>query len=314
MKKSLPTVFLLFILITSSVLLLERQAVIDWWHLRGYTVPTVVRELAADDTMTPKARHLLYVNHPIVTSGASFTVHCPSSSEKTVVLGCYIGNDRGIYVYAVSDPRLSGVEQVTAAHEMLHAAYHRLSASERTKINALLMNYYQNGLSDQRIKDTITAYKTAEPNDVINEMHSIFGTEVTNLPAALETYYRQYFTNRQKVAAYTASYQGEFTGRRNQVAAYDVQLKSLKKQIDADEAILTEQGSELNTERASLQSGGNSAQIKVFNQKVASYNSLLATTKDQISQYNDIVVKRNTVALEERQLQQELSTGSLTSQ
>ncbi|HSX06915.1 MAG TPA: hypothetical protein VLG92_04285 [Candidatus Saccharimonadia bacterium] len=310
MRKS--TVLLMVLLAVSGGLLVEHQAVLDWWHLRGYQASSAISQLAVNDTMTPEAQHLLYVNHPAIMSGTDFTSHCPNGGEKTVVLGCYIGNDRGIYIYSVSDSRLSGVEQVTAAHEMLHAAYRRLSSGERNKVDAMLLDYYQHGLADQRIKDTLAAYKTSEPNDVLNEMHSIFGTEVVKLPATLETYYKQYFTDRQKVAAYTASYQGEFTTRRSQVAAYDAQLKSLKQQIDTSEAALAAQSSDLSLERASLQGSTSSAQVTVFNQKVVSYNSLLVNTKDLISQYNDIVARRNTVALEEQQLQQELSASPLS--
>jgi len=311
MKKQLPTVFLLGVLLISTGLLFKRQAVLDWWHLRDYTAPTVVAQLATDDTMTPEGQHLFYVNHPEVTAGSAFGVHCPAGSEKTVVLGCYLSSDNGIYIYAVHDSRLSGVEQVTAAHEMLHAAYRRLSGSKRTSVNAMLLDYYQHHLTDQRIKDTLAAYKTAEPNDVVNEMHSIFGTEVANLPPALEAYYKQYFTNRQKVAAYTASYQNEFTSRQTQVESYDTQLKSLKVQIDTGEAALTQQSAALSAERSELQTSGSNAQVAVYNQKVAEYNDLLANTKSQINQYNDIVSKRNALALEEQQLQQELSASSL---
>ena len=295
----------------SGGLLLERQTVLDWWRLRDYAAPTNVVQLAEDDTMTAKAQHLFYVNHPDISTGSNFTTHCPSGGEKTVILGCYVGNDAGIYVYAVSDARLNGVQQVTAAHEMLHAAYRRLSGSERTRVDALLMDYYQHGLSDQRIKDTLDAYKVSEPNDVINEMHSIFGTEVAQLPAGLEQYYKQYFTDRQKVAAYTASYQDEFTSRQTAVAAYDTQLKSLKQQIDADEASLAEQRTELDAERSQLRNSSDNDQIAAYNKKVTSYNSLLANTKNLISQYNDIVDRRNAIALEEQQLQQALSASPL---
>lgn len=318
MKKWFQVTLLMLLLAATGGLLLERQAVLDWWHLRGYTAPAAVAQLATDDTMTPAARHLLYVNHPAVTNSSVFTGHCPAGSEKTVVLGCYIGQDAGIYVYAVSDVRLNGVEQVTTAHEMLHAAYRRLSSGERKRINGLLTDYYEHSLTDQRIKDTIEAYKKSEPNDVVNEMHSIFGTEVANLPAPLETYYRQYFTNRSKVTAYTASYQGEFTNRQTQVAAYDAQLQTMGKQVDANEAQLKQDRTALDAQNAQLQAERSSGQFAAYNSGVASYNraadsynTLLQGTKDMINQYNDIVAKRNAIALEERQLSQELSASSL---
>jgi uncharacterized protein YukE len=318
MKKRLEISLLVLVLVATAGLLWKQQALLDWWHLRGYTPPTAVAALASDDAMTPLARHLLYVNRPDITSGKNFTNNCPSGGEKTVVLGCYVGVDRGIFIYQVTDSRLSGVEQVTAAHEMLHAAYRRLSTKERTKVDAMLTDYYQHGLADQRVKDTIDAYKKTEPDDVVNEMHSIFGTEIAILPVSLQTYYQRYFTDRDKVTAYTASYQGEFTNRQMEVAADDTQLTTLKAQISTNESALTSQKARIDTQANQLQSLQASGQtsaynsaVPAFNQAVDTYNNLLATTRNLITQYNDVVAKRNAVVLEEQQLASELSANAL---
>jgi len=314
MKKWVQAVLLGLLVVAYGGVLFKHQALLDWWHLHDYATPVAVAQLAADDTLTPKAKRLLYVNHPVISGGSTFANHCPAGSEKTVVLGCYIGNDAGIYIYAVTDPRLEGVEQVTAAHEMLHAAYRRLSSAERNKVDALLMDYYNHGLTDQRIKDTINAYKISEPKDIVNEMHSIFGTEVAQLPRALEQYYQQYFTSRQKVAAYTAAYQGEFTSRQSQVAADDAQLKLLKTQIDANEATLMSQKTGLQAERQAVQDSGNAATVADYNRKVDAYTNLQAKTRELIAQHNALVVSRNALAIEENELQQELSASPVTGQ
>ncbi len=318
-KQTLRVGVLLVLLCALGAVFVQRQAVTDWFRLRGYTPPVAVAALAADDTMTPTAEHLFYVNHPDIASGTTFTSHCPKGGEKTVVLGCYVGNDAGIYLYNITDSRLDGVEQVTAAHETLHAAYRRLSTSERAKVDAMLVDYYQHDLTDQRIKDTIAAYKVSEPHDVVNEMHSVFGTEVPNLPAPLEAYYKQYFTDRSKITAYTAGYQQEFTSRQTKITAYDAQLKLLKVQIDSNQAALDTQKSALDTQNQQLQSDRSNGDIAGYNSGVASYNAavnsynvLVAATKSQIAQYNDIVQARNAVALEEQQLTQEISSTPQT--
>ncbi len=298
----------------------NQQRIIDWWKLRGYTAPNVVAALATDNTMTDYARHLFYVNKPSIASGSAFTHQCPKGGEKTVILGCYIGGDNGIWLYDVTDTRLNGVEEVTAAHEMLHAAYGRLSTSERQQVNAWLQDYAANGLTDQRVKDTIAAYRLTEPDQIDNEMHSIFATEVAALPAPLENYYRRYFTDRAKVTAYTARYQGEFTSRSNQVAVYDAQMTKLKETIDANQASIQSQGKALEATRAEMDALRRSnvtaynASVAGYNQAVDAYNALLAQTKDAIAEYNDIVDKRNAVALEEQQLAQALSADSVPAQ
>jgi chromosome segregation ATPase len=240
--------------------------------------------------------------------------------EKTIVLGCYIGNDSGIYVYQVDDERLHGVEQVTTAHEMLHAAYRRLSKNDRQKVDAMLTDYYEHNLTDQRIKDIIDAYKQSEPDDVVNEMHSIFGTELANLPSSLETYYKRYFTDRSKVTDYAARYQAEFTTRQAQITQYDAQLKSLKPQIEANQASLTQQKASLDSQSRkmeSLKTNGQTAaynnEVPGYNRAVDAYNTLRNTTKNLIDQYNTIVDTRNAIALEEHELTQELSASALSS-
>ncbi|TAH32515.1 hypothetical protein EYC58_02935 [Candidatus Saccharibacteria bacterium] len=318
-KQTLKIVVLVVLVGQLSLVWVQRQAVADWMKLLGYQAPSPVAALATEDTMTPEATKLFYVNHPEIVRGTLFSSNCPAGGEKTVVLGCYKGNDRGIYLYDVTDERLNGVEQVTAAHEMLHAAYRRLSSSERKEVDGWLMAYYQNELTDQRIKDIIESYKKSEPDDVVNEMHSIFATEIATLPSNLETYYKRYFENRAKVIAYTSQYQAEFTTRQDQITTYDSQLKSLKSQIDANEATLKQQRSTLDKLSQQMQSAkarGDTAaynsMVPGYNAKVNAFNVLLEATKSQIAQYNDLVEKRNAVAVEEQQLVKALSSDTDT--
>ncbi|MCA9328101.1 hypothetical protein KDA14_06240, partial [Candidatus Saccharibacteria bacterium] len=266
------------------------------------------------------AKHLFYVNKPEIIGGEAFTADCPTGGEKTIVLGCYQSKDRGIFLYKVEDQRLDGVVQVTAAHEMLHAAYDRLSDEERSRVDSMLESFYKTGLSDQRVKDTIAAYKDSEPSEIDNEMHSIFGTEVANLPKELETYYTQYFKNRQAVVQFATDYQAEFTSRQNQVETYDAQLKALKQTIDANEKTLATMRASINAlrdELDSLKAAQNyeayNAKVSSYNQSVRAYNVLLAQTRTAIQQYNDIVDARNAIALEEEQLVQAISAQSLPS-
>lgn len=293
----------------------QRQEITDWWRLRDYTAPISVVRLADETAMTPSARHIFYVNHPKIDSlAATFRQDC-STSEQTIVLGCYHGNQGGIFVYDVTDERLAGVEQVTAAHEMLHAAYDRLEEEERQRVDALLENYYKTQLNDERIKKTIDSYRKTEPTELINEMHSIFGTEILTLPVELEKYYKQYFTDRSKVVGFAQNYQGEFTKRQNQINAYDAQAKDLKAKIDNTESSLSQQLADLQTSKAKLDSLRDSGQIAAynaavpgFNSKVNAYNSSINKLQSDISTYNNLIATRNNLAKEIRELDQALDT------
>jgi hypothetical protein len=314
--------FLALLIILAAALLVygHLQAIGDWFRQYGYTPTSSVAALAADDTFTTTARHLYVINRPAIFEKSQFAAKCARHQEQTIVLGCYHGYERGIFILQIaSDSRLQGVEQVTAAHEMLHAAYDRLTGKERTTVDAMLTDYYRHGLDDERIKATITAYKQSEPNDLVNEMHSIFGTEVAKLPAPLEQYYQRYFSDRQKVVNFAAGYQAEFTRRQQEVAADDARLADLKKTIEANQATLNTQAAQLNSRadhmnqfRSSGQTEAYNAQVASFNAAVNSYNQLVATTKAQIAQYNDLVVKRNALAEEQQQLTSELSGNGVS--
>jgi predicted phage-related endonuclease len=313
-RKFWPYVLLVILLACNVLVWVERQNIADWWKLRNYTAPAEISSLASETTMTDYAKRLFYVNHPVLEDKQAFNEHCSDKSEETAVLGCYHGNRRGIYLYAVTDPRLDGVRQVTAAHEMLHQAYDRLSASEKERISGLLDDFYKNHLEDESIKTKIDNYNK-QGAELDNEMHSIFATEVRELTPELEEYYGQYFTDRVAIVTYSEAYQAEFTRRKEQVKAYDAQLSSLKDQIDTNKrdlksklSILKDKEKEINQDVADRNQAEYQADVAEYNQMVEVYNSELADTRALISEYNDIVAARNDIAVQEQELQEALDS------
>lgn len=307
---------LLVVFLLLAVGFSQAQAIHDWYKLRGYTPPHAVVQLADDIALTPTSRHVFYVNHPAIDDRAAFNSVCSSKDEQSIVLGCYHPVDDGIFVFDVTDDRLKGVDQVTAAHELLHAEYDRLSPSDKQTVDTELEDFYQHQLKDDRIKQTIAIYQKTEPNDVVNEMHSIFGTEVADLPSPLENYYSRYFQSRAKVVSYAASYQQEFTSRQNKVAADDAQLTKLKQQIDTDTATIKQMAAALQTQQQNLNAlrGQTSAaaynnQVASYNAQVDAYNGLVQQTRGLISQYNAVVDERNQVALQVNSLAKAINSS-----
>jgi uncharacterized protein YukE len=306
----------LLVLVLAALVALNHQQIQDWLKLRGYQPPADISKLADEDTMTSSAKHIYYINHAqLISSGTQFGQVCPQP-EQTIVLGCYQSNENGIYLRTVTDTRLGGVEEVTAAHEMLHGAYERLSQKDKQYIDSLLVDYFNHDLHDQRIIDVMNSYKKTEPNDVVNEMHSVFGTEVANLPPALESYYQRYFTNRSAVTAFAASYEQEFTSRLNQIKILETQLNDLKQQISSRQEALNAQQTQLQADRASLDNLRNSgqidrynAQVPVFNQEVEAYNTGVSQLKQDINTYNTLVEQHNQLADELRGLYTSLGTN-----
>jgi hypothetical protein len=291
------------------------QAIGDYWKLRGYDAPADIASLADQTAMTDYGRKLFYVNHPELADRSTFNGTCNSRGEHTIVLGCYKSVDRGIYLFDVSDERLNGIEQVTAAHEMLHAAYDRLSDRERADIDEQLQSFYEHQVSDKRIKDTIAAYEISEPNDIPNEMHSIFATEIQVLTPELERHYRQYFTDRQTVVRLANNYQSEFTRRQDQVKAFDKRLADLKQAIDSATEDLSRRETEISAMQRQMTSYRSAdrideynALVPTYNARVDQYNALIKTTQRNITEYNNLVEERNELAMEIRGLTESINS------
>ena len=283
----------------------KRWDIYDTWRLHNYAAPAQFATIATETGMNDDTRRLLYVNHPALEEKNTFRDHC-AKGEKTIVLGCFVPFS-GIYVQNITDDRLKGVVEVTTAHETLHAAYQRLSPSEKKKVDGWLQEQFAT-LQDQRIKDTIEDYRK-NGDDVDNELHSILGTEVPNLIPQLEDYYKRYFTDRSKVVAYSQSYEDAFTSRKAQIAAYDNQLEELKKSIDAHNASLDTKETQLNASERQLQQLKRSNQVEAYNAAVPAYNAQVqdynaevATTRGLIDQYNAILKSLNAIVFEEQEL------------
>jgi Skp family chaperone for outer membrane proteins len=314
-KKLLSFVVLLVIIAIPVTAVANANELMDWWKLRDYTAPADVAQLATEDTMTDKARHLFYVNHPqLLSDKTQFRNFC-TISEQTIVLGCYHGVENGIALYNVSDSRLSGVQEVTAAHETLHAAYDRLGSSEKNTLNAELTDFYNNGLHDQRIIDTINSYKKTEPNDVVNEMHSVFGTEVTNLPAPLESYYKQYFSNRTAVVNFSNQYESVFTQNqqqldnlKNEIDSLKTELTTDKQNIEDEESLLSSRNSQMRQLLASGNNGAYNAQVGSYNAQVQRVRSDIADYNAKVNKINSLVEKYNSIAYTQESLYNALDT------
>lgn len=298
----------------SAIGWVKRDYLFDSWRLHNYSAPAEVVSLADRTSMNDSARRLFYVYRPSLEDKASFNANC-TNTEQTIVLGCYIEH-QGIYLYNVSDTRLNGVIEVTAAHEMLHAAYDRLSSKDRTRIDRLT-NQVAAGVTDERLKSTIENYRKKDPSVVSNELHSILATEVRDLPPELETYYRRYFSNRNVIIDLADRYKQAFTERESQVKTLDEQLSELKMQIESINASLESQQQSLKNSYEDLQQkrkSGNieqyNAAVPGYNQAVVGYNTAVNKQKQLVSQYNTLVEQRNNLATEENELIEALDSRS----
>lgn len=204
----LAGVLSLIILATAGWLFFNRQFVADQAIVWSYTPPADILSLEERLRLTDKGSFYLRVTEPDIAPAAQFNQDCPRLEPGSPILGCY--SSGRMYIYDVTEDRLDGIEEVTAAHEMLHAVWERMSLAERDRIGTLLKTEYQQN-ADEQLVERMGYYERNQPGEIINELHSIIPTEVKVISPELEEYYAQYFEDRQVVVGLYDQYSSVFT-------------------------------------------------------------------------------------------------------
>ena len=212
------------------ILLVNRQYVVDQLTVWQFHPIGAVSRLAERSGMSDTGKFYFYASQPAIETAEIFNKECGRKEANTAILGCY--NGKNIYVYNVTNQQLDGIKEVTAAHEMLHAAYARLSEREKRSVDALLEAEYEKLKNNKDFTDRFSFYDRTEPGERDNELHSVIGTEVAAVSPKLETYYQKYFTNRSKVLALHDKYASVFAQLQTEGDALSSQLTSLGNEID----------------------------------------------------------------------------------
>ncbi|MCA9334903.1 hypothetical protein KC953_02045 [Candidatus Saccharibacteria bacterium] len=251
--KGIWSILLLVVSISfTAAFWLNRQLVVDTVNYYNYKPSSTIMQIADQVQFTDTGKFYFYADNPSVESGLSFNISCKNKESGTAVLGCYTG-DR-IYIFDVNDDRLDGIEEVTAAHELLHAIYIRMSDGEKSRINELVEAEYMKLKDDTKFAKRMAYYARTEPGERDNELHSIIGTEVADISQELEEHYSKYFVSRERIVAFHDFYNGAFVKLENQ-------SKLLSKKMDALSKVIANSADKYN------------ADIKTLNSDISSFNS-----------------------------------------
>lgn len=106
----------------------------------GYEPDATVAAIEADLELTDTGRRIFAATRPTVEGSEEFNEHCDSHDAEVSLLGCYA--DGRIYIYEIALAQLAPANKVTAAHELLHAAWERMGASERRQVSEWLQQLY----------------------------------------------------------------------------------------------------------------------------------------------------------------------------
>lgn len=305
-KRFIRTVLLAGVVALPFVVFWQQRNISDWWRLRDYVPPARIVELADNTQMTDEGRKLFYLHKPELNDRDAFNRNC-KGFEQTIVLGCYVTN-QAIYIFDVQDARLEGIEEVTSAHEMLHAAYDRLSVSEREAVDRMTQSAFD-GLRDARLAEVVESYRQRDASVVSNELHSILATEFRTLPKQLEDYYERYFHDRLTVVGFSEKYEAVFTEQMNriktlsdQIAAIENDLQAQIRSVDELETGLSADADRLNSLRAQNRVDEYNAGVSPYNARIGQYRRLIADYNAKVQRMNQLVEEHNSVAFEQKKL------------
>ena len=274
----------------SLAVITNKQYIADQWTVWRYDTSSVITGYENRATMTDHGRFLFQASTPVISAATKFNAVCGNTEEGSGVLGCYTPDNKQITLFDVTDPRLDGLEEVVASHEMLHAAWDRMSLDEQNRLGRLLNAEAEKLSGDAEFTARMEIYDRTEPGERTNELHSIIGTEVADLSPELETYYRQYFSDREALVALHVASNAVFE---------EITAKS-----DALVAELDQLNATMETNYANYQAGYDQldADITAYNNKTfdsqeeadSEYHALIARQNALDAQFAEIQAMRAT--------------------
>ena len=300
-------VILLVLVAIATIIVLNRAWIYDWF--RGVTYRPTAEMISIRDklNLTGRGKFLFNAAQPELNEADAFNANCRQDESEVAVLGCYTAGN--IYVYNITDTKLDGIRELTAAHELLHAVWARMGSTEKEDLKPILQQVYQNNLSV--LKDDIETYADDE---WIEEIFVRAGTEIKKLPDTLEKYYAEIFDDQDAIVDFYESYIAVFREIKMKMEGLASEIEVLRDSINVK---MTEYENKVNQLEVDITRFNNCAETAgCFATEAEFYvqrNTLVARENElnllndeinnMIDNYNLKVDEYNADALESRKLQ-----------
>jgi predicted nucleic acid-binding Zn-ribbon protein len=302
-------------LFISWVIVFAVPHVID--TVRAYNFQASSKIVAIDERLelTDRGTDIFYASQPQINEKEAFNENCETQERTTAILGCFYRDK--IYLYDLRNTELDGTLEVTAAHEMLHAAYQRLTILERWYVDRMVVNAYEKVKDEKTIKELMAYYAESEPGAEVDELHSILGTVIADLDPELENYYKRYFEDRAVVVALNERYNAVFERLSEEskviearLAETEPEITLLLAQYNADREQIEADVQSFNT-RATANQFASQAAFNAERSRLLSRIDELNQRRDEINarvaQYNADVAALNKLAVHSSELYQSMN-------
>jgi len=285
---------IIVLIVVFSGLEIYRRSVVrqrDENFLKTYQPKPEIADIAEKIGFTDEAKKTFYRSDPEFIPAATFAEYCLKNGVE-MALACARSETPGekkgskprIFLLQIDDARFIDSRYPSAAHELLHLAYHKLSSSEKQRVDNLIDQEIVRHKEDTHI-DSLTDILTNAGGNyqeaIRGEMHSVFGVEYRDIAPGLEEYYRQYFTDRSGVVSL------------NEQGGLETRVRKLD-QLSQEEKLFDSKLTALNAQLTQYKNAGDEA----------SYNNLVGQFNTMVSQYNAKAAEAKRVYSEISQLYQ----------
>lgn len=288
----------------------------DWWRGTQYSPSAAMVEIRDNLELTGRGEFLFNALQPALNEADEFNANCHQEASETAVLGCYTNGQ--VRVYNITNSELEGILEVTTAHELLHAVWARMNASERQGLADELAEVLAE--NQEILGEELETYEASEQQE---EAYVRAGTEIANLPEELEKHFANYFSARQRIVDYYNSYIAVFNEKKERAEALEAELPEMREEIfvaiDAYETSARDlQGEiqEFNQCAQTVNCFKTQAEFASRREALLGEQGKMQAENDRINQmiadYNAKIDEYNRIVEDSRKLGEEINSNSLT--
>ena len=219
-------VFLLALIAIGVGVYLNREPIYEYYRGVTYQPSSEMARIRADLQLTERGTSLFNTSQPVLAEAEAFNAYCRDGETETAVLGCYTSGN--IYVYNIKDERLSGIRELTTAHELLHAVWARMSEEEKVALVEPLTRVFE--ANQDFLGNEIDSYDISEKQE---ELYVRAGTEVKDLPVALEKHYAEIFQDQDLVVSFYDGYIEVFRALAAEMDGLKVEMDAISSEVNA---------------------------------------------------------------------------------
>ncbi len=239
-KFGLAAAFMVITITLTVLVMINYNAVHDFLSSIFYSPSSEkVAELEENLDLTYGGQLVFRASRPVVDDSQKFNSSCGTTDLSAPVLGCY--ENSTIHVYNIEEPALTGIMESTAAHELAHAIWARMSDGEKKDLGPILEEIYNKNSDKLSVLNEYAAEVRAD------ELFARAATEIRNVPSELEKIYADYYEDRGKIVSYFENYYSVFKDLNNKLKSILSEIESLQETIETESEDYTNRSNSLKT-------------------------------------------------------------------